>query len=65
VSSGHIVSRPPPWRAAPRRQASIGIVEAERDGWSLRYGAFSVGEHHTWGATAGALGLLGAILGDD
>ena len=43
--------------------APIEIVEAERDGWRLRYGAFSVGEHHVWGATARVLGQLGAVLG--
>ena len=43
--------------------APIEIVEAERDGWRLRYGAFPVGEHHVWGATARVLGQLGAVLG--
>lgn len=42
--------------------APIEIVEAERDGWRLRYGAFPVGEHKIWGATARVLGQLGAIL---
>ena len=45
-------------------QAPIEIVEAERDGWRLRYGAFPVGEHRIWGATARVLGQLGAVLGD-
>jgi 8-oxo-dGTP pyrophosphatase MutT (NUDIX family) len=45
--------------------APIEIVEAERDGWRLRYGAFPVGEHRIWGATARVLGQLGAILGSD
>ncbi len=40
----------------------IEIVEAERDGWRLRYGAFPVGEHRIWGATARVLGQLGAVL---
>jgi len=44
-------------------QAPIEIVEAERDGWRLRYGAFPVGEHRIWGATARVLGQLGAVLG--
>jgi 8-oxo-dGTP pyrophosphatase MutT (NUDIX family) len=42
--------------------APIEIVEAERDGWRLRYGAFPVGEHRIWGATARVLGQLGAVL---
>ncbi|MFI5254943.1 MAG: NUDIX hydrolase [Candidatus Limnocylindrales bacterium] len=46
-------------------QAPIEIVEAERDGWRLRYGAFAVGDHRIWGATARVLGQLGAILGTD
>jgi len=44
--------------------APIEVVEAERDGWRLRYGAYPVGEHRIWGATARALAQLGAILGD-
>lgn len=43
--------------------APIEIVEAERDGWRLRYGAFPVGEYRVWGATARILGQLGAVLG--
>jgi 8-oxo-dGTP pyrophosphatase MutT (NUDIX family) len=46
-------------------QAPIEIVEAERDGWRLRYGAFPVGEHRIWGATARVLGQLGAVLGGE
>lgn len=42
--------------------APIEIVEAERDGWRLRYGAFPVGERRIWGATARVLGQLGAVL---
>jgi len=45
--------------------APIEIVEAERDGWRLRYGAFAVGEHRIWGATARVLGQLGAVLGGE
>lgn len=45
-------------------QAPIEIVETERDGWRLRYGAFPVGEHRIWGATARVLGQLGAVLGE-
>jgi 8-oxo-dGTP pyrophosphatase MutT (NUDIX family) len=43
--------------------APIEIVEAERDGWRMRYGAFPIGEHRVWGATARVLGQLGAVLG--
>ncbi|MEX2547351.1 MAG: CoA pyrophosphatase [Chloroflexota bacterium] len=43
--------------------APIEIVTSERDGFRLRYGAFRVGEHLVWGATAGILGRLGAYLG--
>jgi 8-oxo-dGTP pyrophosphatase MutT (NUDIX family) len=46
-------------------EAPIEIVEAERDGWRLRYGAFPVGEHRIWGATARVLGQLGAVLGGE
>ena len=42
--------------------APIEIVEAERDGWRLRYGAYPVGGHQIWGATARVLGQLGAVL---
>lgn len=42
--------------------APIEIVEAQRDGWRLRYGAFLVGGHQIWGATARVLGQLGAVL---
>ena len=43
--------------------APILMVEAERDGWRMRYGAFPVGEQRIWGATARVLGQLGAVLG--
>lgn len=43
--------------------APIEIVTAERDGYRLRYGAYRVGEHLVWGATAGILGRLGAFIG--
>jgi 8-oxo-dGTP pyrophosphatase MutT (NUDIX family) len=42
--------------------APIEIVTEERDGFRLRYGAYRVGEHLVWGATAGILGRLGAYL---
>ncbi|MFO1541391.1 MAG: NUDIX hydrolase [Chloroflexota bacterium] len=45
--------------------APVEIVEEERDGWRLRYGAFPVGELRVWGATARVLGQLGAVLGTD
>ena len=45
--------------------APIEIVTAERDGYRLRYGAYRVGEHLVWGATAGILGRLGAFLGGE
>ena len=43
--------------------APIEMVDAERDGYRFRYGAYRVGEHLVWGATAGILGRLGAFLG--
>lgn len=43
-------------------RAPIEVVQDERDGWHLRYGAFPVGEHLVWGATARILGQLGALL---
>jgi 8-oxo-dGTP pyrophosphatase MutT (NUDIX family) len=46
-------------------RAPIEIVEDQRDGWRLRYGAFPVGEHRVWGATARILGQLGSVLGDE
>jgi 8-oxo-dGTP pyrophosphatase MutT (NUDIX family) len=45
--------------------APIEMVDAERDGFRFRYGAYRVGEHLVWGATAGILGRLGAFLGRD
>lgn len=44
--------------------APIEVIEEERDGWRLRYGAFPVGEHRIWGATGRILGQLGAVLGE-
>jgi 8-oxo-dGTP pyrophosphatase MutT (NUDIX family) len=43
--------------------APVEVVEEERDGWRLRYGAFPVDGYRIWGATARALGQLGAVLG--
>ena len=42
--------------------APVRIVEAERNGYRLRYGAYPVGDHLVWGATARVLGQLGALL---
>ena len=42
----------------------IEVVEAERDGYRLRYGAYVFAGHHIWGATARVLGQLGAVLAD-
>ena len=42
--------------------APIRIVESTVREWSLRYGAYPVGEHLVWGATARILGQLGALL---
>lgn len=43
--------------------APIQTVEAARDGYRLRYGAYPVQGHQVWGATARVLGQLGAVLG--
>jgi 8-oxo-dGTP pyrophosphatase MutT (NUDIX family) len=43
--------------------APVEVVEEDRDGWRLRYGAFPVAGHRVWGATGRALGQLGAVLG--
>lgn len=45
--------------------APIRIIETERDGYMLRYGAFPFGDHDIWGATARVLGQLGAVLGSE
>ena len=42
--------------------APVEIVEEERDGWRLRYGAYPVAGYRVWGATGRALGQLGAVL---
>ena len=42
--------------------APIEIVEEERAGVRLRYGAFPVRGYRVWGATARILGQLGALL---
>jgi 8-oxo-dGTP pyrophosphatase MutT (NUDIX family) len=45
--------------------APVDVVEADRDGFRLRYGAYPVLGHHVWGATARVLGQLGAVIGPD
>lgn len=45
--------------------APIEMVEADHDGWRLRYGAFPVAGQRIWGATARVLGQLGAVLAAD
>jgi 8-oxo-dGTP pyrophosphatase MutT (NUDIX family) len=42
--------------------APIEIVEEDREGWRLRYGAFPVGGYRVWGATGRVLAQLGAVL---
>ena len=37
-------------------EGAIEIVTDERDGYRLRYGAYPIGEHMVWGATAMMLG---------
>ena len=44
--------------------ATVEMVEERRAGWHLRYGAYPVGGHRVWGATARVLGQLGAVLGN-
>lgn len=45
--------------------APIQIVEEDHDGYRLRYGAYPLGAHLVWGATARVLGQLGAVLARD
>jgi 8-oxo-dGTP pyrophosphatase MutT (NUDIX family) len=42
--------------------APVEIVESDRNGYRLRYGAYPVHGHHVWGATARVMGQLGALL---
>jgi 8-oxo-dGTP pyrophosphatase MutT (NUDIX family) len=42
--------------------APVEIVDEERDGWRLRYGAFPVQGYRVWGATGRVLAQLGAVL---
>ncbi|MDQ3871725.1 MAG: CoA pyrophosphatase, partial [Chloroflexota bacterium] len=71
-----VAARRPRFRPDPREVASlleaplaaflpdapIEMVEEERAGRLLRYGAFPVGGHRVWGATARILGQLGALF---
>jgi 8-oxo-dGTP pyrophosphatase MutT (NUDIX family) len=43
----------------------IEVVETERDGYRLRFGAYVFAGHRIWGATARVLGQLGAVLVGD
>ena len=45
--------------------APVEVVEEQRDGWRLRYGAYPVAGHRVWGATGRALGQLGAVVGTE
>ena len=45
--------------------APVEVVEEDRGGWLLRYGAYPVAGHRVWGATGRALGQLGAVLGPE
>lgn len=42
--------------------APVEIVDEDRGGWVLRYGAYPVADHHVWGATGRVLAQLGAVL---
>jgi 8-oxo-dGTP pyrophosphatase MutT (NUDIX family) len=43
--------------------APVEVVEEDRDGWRLRYGAYPVGGYRVWGATGRVVSQLGAVLG--
>jgi 8-oxo-dGTP pyrophosphatase MutT (NUDIX family) len=43
--------------------APVEMVERTIRDWPLRYGGYRIDGLHVWGATAGILGQLGAILG--
>jgi len=42
--------------------APVELVEEDRGGWRLRYGAFPVAGYRVWGATGRVLAQLGAVL---
>jgi 8-oxo-dGTP pyrophosphatase MutT (NUDIX family) len=44
-------------------RAEIELVETTVREFPLRFGAYRIGEHRVWGATARILGQLGALLG--
>jgi 8-oxo-dGTP pyrophosphatase MutT (NUDIX family) len=44
--------------------APVVMVETERLGWRLRYGAYPADGAYVWGATGRVLGQLGALLAD-
>jgi 8-oxo-dGTP pyrophosphatase MutT (NUDIX family) len=43
--------------------AAVEVVEEERDGFHLRYGAYPIDGQRVWGATGQVLAQLGAVLG--
>jgi 8-oxo-dGTP pyrophosphatase MutT (NUDIX family) len=43
--------------------APIELIEEDRDGYHLRYGAYPVAGRRVWGATGQVLAQLGAVLG--
>jgi len=43
--------------------APIELIEEEREGYHLRYGAYPVAGRRVWGATGQVLAQLGAVLG--
>ena len=45
--------------------APVEIVDEERGGWTLRYGAYPVAGYRVWGATGRVLAQLGAVLGPE
>ena len=42
--------------------APVEVVEEDRDGWRLRYGAYPVEGYRVWGATGRVVAQLGAVL---
>jgi 8-oxo-dGTP pyrophosphatase MutT (NUDIX family) len=45
--------------------APVEIVDEDRGGWALRYGAYPVAGYRVWGATGRVLAQLGAVLGPE
>jgi 8-oxo-dGTP pyrophosphatase MutT (NUDIX family) len=54
------ILRVPVRRFLPR--APVEMVEEERGGWRVRYGAYPIGPHRVWGATGQVLAQLGAVV---